>query len=435
MALNLLHANDRPGQFPASWYFATAVPFGKRVALGGKTSCDVCVVGGGYTGLSAALHLAKSGLKVIVLEAHRIGWGASGRNGGQVGTGQRRDQDDLEQMLGKAHARQLWDLAEESKALVRGLAAGEGMDCQLTPGIIHADHKARFVPHSRKYAEKLQRDYGYDAIGFLDRDSLRALVGSEGYFGGTLDAGAFHLHPLNYALGLGRAAEAAGAIIHEDSEVTGIDKGNPNTVRTANGEVHAGHVLLACNGYLGHLEPFIAARVMPINNFIVATEPLDTDVASRLIANRAAVADSRFVINYFRLTHDNRLLFGGGETYGYRFPPDIKAFVRRPMLEVFPQLRDARIDHGWGGTLAITARRIPLLRRVSPTIFSASGYSGQGVSIATLCGKLVAEAIGGQAGRFDVFSSIKAPVFPGGHLLRAPLLALAMTWYALRDRL
>jgi gamma-glutamylputrescine oxidase len=194
-------------------------------------------------------------------------------------------------------------------------------------------------------------------------------------------------------------------------------------------------LLLACNGYLGTLEPGTSARVMPINNFIVATEPLGSEAAQKLIANNAAVADSRFVINYFRLTPDHRLLFGGGETYGYRFPRDIKAFVRRPMLKVFPQLEKVRLDYGWGGTLAITGKRLPALRRVKPNILSASGYSGQGITIATLCGKLAAEAIEGNPERFEVYEAIRSMPFPGGSLLRSPILALAMSWYALRDRI
>ncbi len=432
MALNLLHANDRPGQYPASWYAATAQIAPPRPSLAGATTADVCIVGAGYTGLSAALHLAKAGLKVIVLEAHRAGWGASGRNGGQVGTGQRREQGELQQMLGGDHARQLWDIAEESKALVRELA---GNECELQNGVIYADHKARLVSHSEAYARLLQRDYGYNAIRFVDREEIRSLVGSDGYFGGTMDDGAFHLHPLKYVLKLASKAEKAGAIIHELSEVTALSMGNPNSVRTSRGEVKAAHVLLACNGYLGNLDLSVAARVMPINNFIVATEPLGEERARSIISNGAAVADSRFVVNYFHLTRDHRLLFGGGETYGYRFPSDIKAFVRKPMLEVFPQLSGVKIEYGWGGTLAITAKRIPMLRRLSNTVLSASGYSGQGVSIATVCGKIAAEAISGQAGRFDIFASIPTPSFPGGVLLRSPLLALAMIWYSMRDRL
>ncbi|GIL02448.1 MAG: gamma-glutamylputrescine oxidase [Alphaproteobacteria bacterium] len=435
MALNVLHANDRPGSHPPSWYAATASLPPATPPLAGRERADVCVIGGGYTGLSAALHLAESGLRVVLIEAHRVGWGASGRNGGQVATGQRRGQDEIEARYGATMARRLWDFAEEAKALVRELISRHAIACQPVAGIIHADHKARFVAHSRAYADKLNAEYGYDAIRFLDRDAIRALVASPGYHGGTLDTGAFHLHPLDYALGLAAAAGRAGVRIRENSEVIAIERGDPATVRTAAGEVVCGHVIVACNGYLDRLVPEIASHVMPINNFIIATEPLGEAGARALIANNAAVADSRFVINYFRLTGDNRLLFGGGESYGYRFPSDIAAFVRQPMLRVFPQLAATRIDHAWGGTLAITMGRLPHLTRIAGNMLSASGYSGQGIAIATLAGKVVAEAVRGQAQRFDLLAAIAQPAFPGGAALRAPLLALAMTWYALRDRL
>ncbi len=376
--------------------------------------------------------LREAGLSVVVLEAHRAGWGASGRNGGQAGTGQRRGQDELEKMLGHDRAAKLWSLGEDAKALVRQLIDRHAIDCDPVPGVIHADHKPQFVRHSREYAQLLNDRYGYDKIRFVEREELRAIVASEGYFGGTLDTGAFHLNPLKYVLGLSRAAQAAGARLHENSEVVKIEPGPTVTVRTRTGEVRAGQVLLACNGYLGTLEPGTSASVMPINNFIIATEPLGSEAASKLITNNAAVADSRFVINYFRLTPDFRLLFGGGETYGYRFPADIKAFVRKPMLKVFPQLaRDAGVDFGWGGTLAITGKRLPALRRVKPNIVSASGYSGQGITIATLCGKLAAEAMSGKPDRFDVYELDPGDAVSGWRLLRSPMLALAMSWYAL----
>ncbi len=435
MALNVLHANDRAGEYPPSWYAATAELPDPQGALNGNERADVCIVGGGYTGLSAALHLAEAGYKVVVLEAHRVGWGASGRNGGQVGTGQRRDQDELEASHGVETARRLWELAEESKALVAGLIERFGIECEAVPGIIHADHKPRYVPHSRAYAEKLNTRYGYEKIRFVDRDEMRAMIASKDYHGGTYDTGAFHLHPLKFVLGLARAAREAGVRIFEKSEVTKLATGTRAVVSTVRGTVECDHVLLACNGYLGGLEPRVASRVMPINNFVIATEPLGENGARALIANNAAVADSRFVINYFRLTPDHRLLFGGGENYGYRFPADIKAFVRRPMLKVFPQLEDTRIDYGWGGTLAITADRLPMLAKLDDHVLSASGYSGQGVTIATLAGKLAAEAIRGQSERFDVYSALPHMPFPGGSTLRPALLALAMTWYALRDRL
>ena len=431
--MNLLFANDRAGQYPASYYAGTAAPLAPFAALQGQAVADVCIVGGGYTGLSAALHLAQRGFSVILLEAHRVGFGASGRNGGQVGSGQRRDQDDLERMVGLPHARRLWDMAEEAKALVRSLVADHAMPIIFYPGVAHACYTDREVSASHAYADLLRRDYEYDQLETLDRAGIRALIGSDAFRGGAIDRGAGHLHPLNYAIGLAQAAAKAGVRICETTLVDAVEPGPSPVVRAALGHVVADHVILACNGYLGGLEPKVAARVMPINNFIVATEPLG-EQARDILSEPVAVSDTKFVVNYWRLSEDDRLLFGGGESYGYRFP-DILRTVRKPMLQIYPQLADARIDYAWGGTLAITMNRMPCFLRLGPNILSASGYSGHGVAMATLAGKVLAEAVAGQAERFDVMASVPQPRFPGGAALRWPFLVLAMVWYSLRDRL
>ena len=433
--MDLLTANDRPGEYPRSWYAASAEPLPLQPRAEGALSCDVCVVGGGYTGLSAALHLAERGYDVILLEAQRLGFGASGRNGGQVGTGQRQDQDWLEKTLGKTRARALWDVAQEAVATVRDLAARHAPEADWRDGIIHAAHKPRFVPEQHAYAEKMARDYGYDLIRPLDRDELRDLVNSKAYFGGDLDMGGGHLHPLRYALGLARAARAAGVRIFENSRVSAITHADPALVTTEAAQITARFVAMGCNGYLGRLEPGVAARVMPINNFIAATRPM-TDAERRAVIDADhAVADSKFVINYYRFSADNRLLFGGGESYGYRFPADIAATVRRPMEAVFPQLRGIEITHAWGGTLGITVNRMPHFARLAGNVFSAAGYSGHGVAMATVGGRLLAEAIAGQAERFDLMAQVPTHPFPGGTALRQPLLIAAMLWFALRDRL
>ena len=431
--MNLLFANDRQGHYPSSWYAATATPLAPVDPLRGQVKADVCIIGAGYTGLSAALHLAEAGLDVVLLEAHRVGFGASGRNGGQLGSGQRMDQTGLERLVGDDDAAKLWDLAEDAKALVKSLIDRHGIDCHLKPGIAHMCFSDRDVTDEHAYADHLAARYGYAALEKLDRDAAQALCPSPRYVGGTLDRDAAHLHPLSYAFGLARAARDAGVRIFENTLVSQINRGTPARVQADRGAVTADHVILACNGYLGGLEARVASRVMPINNFIAATEPLGAD-AARVLTRDIAVADTKFVVNYFRLSHDNRLLFGGGESYGYRFP-DIDATVRKPMAQIFPHLRDIRFDYTWGGTLAITIRRMPYLARLAPNMLSASGYSGHGVGTATHAGKLMADAIAGQSAGFDTLSRVPAPRFPGGSALRAPLLVLAMTWFAMRDRL
>lgn len=433
--MDLLTANDKAGAYPASYYAATATPLDPFPPAQGALRCDVCVVGGGYTGLSAALHLAQAGYDVILLEAQRVGFGASGRNGGQVGTGQRVEMDALAKIVGRDPARAMWDMSLESVALVRDLITDHGMDITWNSGIIEASHRAKHVDDYHAYAAYLAAEYGYDQAIPLNRDAMRAHVGSEAYHGGYLDMGGAHIHPLRFAIGLAGAAQKAGVRIFEQSRVTQLIEGTTCHITTEQAAIKASHVVLGCNGYLGGLQGEVAGRVMPINNFIAATEPLDDDTAQGLIRDNHAVADSKFVINYFRLSDDNRMLFGGGESYGYRFPSDIAGLVRKPMLEIFPQLKDVKIDYAWGGTLAITMNRMPHFARLGGNVISASGYSGHGVAMATLGGKIAAEAIAGQAERFDIMANIPTPRFPGGARLRWPLLVAAMMWYGLRDRL
>ncbi|MEC3860003.1 FAD-binding oxidoreductase [Mesobacterium sp. TK19101] len=432
--MNLLFSNDRRGEYPRSWYAETGLEMPAFDPVRGEVRADVCVVGAGYTGLSAALHLAQAGVRVVVVEAHRVGFGASGRNGGQLGGGQRVDQQKLEKMLGRDAAHRLWDLGEDAKALVKRLVDVHGIDCYLRPGVAWTGSRPDEVADLHRYAEHLSTHYGYDHVEPLDADACHALCPSPDYKGGIVDWDAGHLHPLRLAQGLAQAAVAAGAVIHEGTHVHHIAPGRPAQVRCDQGRVMAEHVILAGNGYLGGLNRKVAARVMPINNFVAATEPLGERV-NEVLTKDVAVADSRFVINYFRLSHDGRLLFGGGESYGYKFPADIAAKVRKPMLEIFPQLTDVAISHAWGGTLAITAKRLPYLARVGPNILSASGYSGHGVGTAVHSGMLLAEAVRGQSDGFDTMAAIPSIPFPGGPGLRTPLLALAMSWFAMRDKL
>ncbi|MDO5705386.1 MAG: FAD-binding oxidoreductase [Paracoccus sp. (in: a-proteobacteria)] len=432
--MNLLFANDRAGQYPPSLYAETRLPLDPFAPVRGEVRADVAVVGGGYTGLSAALHLARAGLSVALVEAHRVGFGASGRNGGQIGSGQRQEVDWLESRFGKATARRLWDMAEDAKALTRSLAAQAGV--AVHDGIAHACRTEAEVRHAHDMAERLARDYDYDQVQPLDRAAFRALVPSDAYVGGDLDRAAGHVHPLNLAIGMARLARDAGARIFENSLVRDIrhTPGKPSVVQCDHGRVTADHIILAGNGYLGELDQRVAARVMPINNFIVATEPLGAR-AAEVLAEPIAVADTKFVVNYWRLDNEGRLIFGGGENLGYRFPADIRTKVRPHLLSVYPGLKDVELTHAWGGTLAITMNRMPCLMRPAPNVLAAGGYSGHGVALATLSGRLMAEAIRGQAAGFDALANLPVPPFPGGAMLRWPLLVAGMSWFALRDRL
>jgi gamma-glutamylputrescine oxidase len=420
---------------PDTYFAATALGDIEHPRLRGEVSCDVCVIGGGFTGLSAALHLAERGYDVVLLEARRAGWGASGRNGGQLGSGQRRSQGELERLVGPEDARRLWDLAEESKAAVKARIHRHGILCDLKSGALSVAFKPGDATPLADQAEILRARYDYPHIRPVARDEVAEMLGTGIYHGGALDSGAGHLHPLNYALGLARAAGEAGVRIFADSPVTRIESGAHPGATTAGGRVRARYLVLACNGYLDRLERRIARRIMPINNYILATEPLGEDRAREIIRDDVAVSDTKFVIDYYRLSADKRLLFGGGETYRRAFPADIKGFVRKYMLRVYPQLADARIDYAWGGTLAITRNRLPGFGRLKSGPFYAQGFSGHGVALTTLAGKLIAEAVAGSAERFDVFARLPQPSFPGGTLLRWPGLVAGMLYYSLKDRL
>ena len=418
-----------------SWYAASANQQLSYPPLQGEVRADVCIIGGGYTGLSSAIHLRKAGYNVVLLEANRVGWGASGRNGGHVGTGQRAEQDQLEKWVGLDQAKALWQLGLEAVDTVSDLIDEYAIDCELKNGNLHVAAKPGDVKGLQEEVEHLSGVYGYDKIRYVDSPELAELTSGQGFHGGTVDTGCKHLHPLNYALGLAAAADSLGATLHEGSRVLSYREGDKVEVKTDQGTVTANFLVLACNGYLEKLEPRTAGRIMPINNYMLATEPLPEALARQLIRDDTSMSDSLFVINYWKLSADNRLLFGGGETYSRQFPSDIPGFVRKYMLKIYPELADSRIDYGWGGTLAITMNRMPDFGRLSSQVFYAHGYSGHGVPIATLAGKLLAEAISGTAERFDVMASVPSRQFPGGTLLRWPGLVAGMLFYAVRDRL
>lgn len=430
--MGYLTANDRPGEHGPSWYAASAGDIPERPVLEGEHKADICVVGGGYAGLSAALHLSERGYDVVLVDANRMGWGASGRNGGQLGTGPRAPMDGYEQALGPADARRAWDIAIAANALVKDLITHHGIDCDIAPGHLEAAWRESDARELADWPDEAAERYGHTGLRFVSREEVADMLGTRRYHGGVVDPHAAHLHPLKLALGLARAAESAGARLFERSPAVRAAEGR---VETAAGSVKAEHVLLACNGYIDGLESRVLARVMPINNFIIATEPLDPDTARRINRDSLCVSDTRFVLNYYRLTPDHRLLWGGGESYGRRFPRDIAKVVRRTIAQIYPDLAEVAVTHAWGGTLAITGNRMPAFQRLSPRLWSISGWSGSGVHMATMGGQIAAEAIAGTTERWDLMARLPVPPFPGGDWFRFPLLAAAMSWYALRDRL
>ena len=418
-----------------SWYAASAGAAPSYTSLKGGTDADVCIIGAGYTGLSSAIHLAKRGYKVVVLEANRVGWGASGRNGGHVGTGQRADQSSLEKWVGRETAGNLWQLGLDAVDLVCELVETHHIDCELGVGNLHMAAKASHAVDLEHEVNQLTRDYGYTKASYLNREELAELTSASGMHGGMLDMGARHLHPLKYTHGLARVASSLGVTIYEQSPAVKWRDNSQLQINTPQGSVTAKALVLACNGYLGKLAPTIAGNIMPINNFVVATEPLSPEQQRAVTRDNHSLSDSLFVINYWKLSGDGRLLFGGGENYTSRFPKDIKGFVRPYMLNIYPELTDVKIDYGWGGTLGITMNRMPDFGRIGSRIFYAQGFSGHGVPTATMAGKLLAAAIDGDGEKFNLMASVPTHRFPGGTLLRWPGLVAGMLYYSLLDKL
>lgn len=414
-----------------SWYAATRNDTTQFPALAADARADLVVVGGGATGLSAALHAVQAGLSVVVLEGGRIGFGASGRNGGQIIPGLRKGAADLVGLYGHERARALFDLALEARRLVLGLIDRYAIDCELRlTGHLLGAVKASQLRDFDREAAALQTVMGYDAQVLRAADSRQRV--DTAYHGALFDAGGGHFHTFNYTLGLARAASSAGVRIVEHSPAVGLARTRTGvTVTTPHGAIDARHAVLAGDALLAGLSRRVEGRIMPVANYIVTTAPLAT--AAALIPGDVAVSDARFVVNYYRRTPDGRLMFGGGERYTRRPPADIAAFVRPFLERTFPQLRGVALDHAWGGLVSVTRSRLPDIGRDGPVLW-AHGYSGQGAILSTLGGALLAEAVTGDATRFDRFAGIAPGAFPGGGALRGPLHVLGMLWYALRDR-
>ncbi|WP_085906050.1 NAD(P)/FAD-dependent oxidoreductase [Kiloniella majae] len=424
--------NDQ--DYTNSYYTASMNQSHDRPEITGEHNCDVCVIGGGMTGTSAALHLAERGYKVILLEASKISWGASGRSGGQMIIGYNQSYQDIKKMVGKDDASKLWKMGEEAMSLAKSQIKKHAIDCDLASGHYHVSTKQRHVGELEEYLEDLE-SAGYTGCKLLDKSEIRQKIDSDKYLSGMHDPNGGHLHPLNYTLGLADAAEESGATLYERSRVINIKHGKAPRVYTDKAVVNCKHVALCTNAYLDGLDKKLDNKIMPVGTYILATDPLSKEEAAKLIPDNAAVADILFVLNYYRLSGDRRMLFGGEVNYSGKDPSDIGKIMQKTMLEYFPQLASKKIDYAWGGNVAITVNRLPHFGKLAESTYFAHGFSGHGVVLTGLAGKLIAEAIAGSEERFDVFSRIPHQSFPGGRLLRTPALVLAMAYYRLRDLL
>ncbi len=431
-----MSAPDQRSQHTASYYAASSLQQPDHPVLQGEHVADVCVVGGGFSGLNTALELAERGMSVIVLEAHKIGWGASGRNGGQLIRGVGHGLEQFEGIIGKDGVRQMKLMGLEAVEIVRQRVERYNIACDLTWGYCDLANKPRDLEGFAEEAEEL-RGLGYrHETRLLQANEVRSVVGSDRYVGGLVDMGSGHLHPLNLALGEAAAAAQLGVKLFENSAVTRIDYGPEVRVHTAQGSVRAKSLVLGCNAYLKDLNPQLSGKVLPAGSYIIATEPLSEAQAHALLPQNMAVCDQRVALDYYRLSADRRLLFGGACHYSGRDPQDIGAYMRPKMLDVFPHLADVKIDYQWGGMIGIGANRLPQIGRLpdQPNVYFAQAYSGHGVNATHLAGKLLAEAISGQQSHgFDLFAKVPHITFPGGKYLRSPLLALGMLWHRLKE--
>lgn len=417
-----------------SYYAASANPSPNRGALVGSVEADICIVGAGYTGLSAGLHLAEAGFKVVVLEQAKVGWGASGRNGGQIVHSYSRDIDVIEASYGSKVAESMARMMFEGATIIRERVARHAIHCDLKDGGVYAATSRRKVSGLEEQ-KALWQKWGHTQLDLIDnKTALRNIVNSERYEAILVDKTGGHFHPLNLCLGEAAAIEQCGGAIYENSAVMRIERGAKPSVHTANGRVNAKFVVIACNAYIGDLEPKLAAMSMPCGTQVVATEPLGV-LGDMLIPSDYCVEDNNFLLDYFRLSADKRMIYGGGVVYGARDPAHVESIIRPNMVKTFPQLSGVKIDYGWTGNFLLTLSRLPEVGRLTENVFYSQGCSGHGITFTHLIGRLLAEVIRGQAERFSVFEKLPHYPFPGGRLFRVPFTALGALWYDIRDRL
>lgn len=421
-------------QHTTSYYAASAHDQGYRSALQEDLTADVCIIGAGYTGMSTAIHLAESGLKVIVLEGERVGFGASGRNGGQIVHSYSRDIDFIEKHYGKQVGAQMGAMAFEGGKIIRRLVDQYKIDCDLKDGGIFAACNPKQLKELES-KKALWEAHGHKDLELLDEKDIQNYVGTERYSGGLLDKSGGHFHPLNLVQGEAKAFESLGGQIFEDSKVIKVEEGEPAKVFTEKGSVTANFVVVAGNAYLGNLIPKLASKAMPCGTQIITTEPLTEAQQKELLPKDNCVEDCNYLLDYFRLSGDGRLIYGGGVTYGAREPGRIESKIVPNMLKTFPQLKGVKIDYAWTGNFLLTLMRLPQVGRIGSNIYYSQGYSGHGLTCTHLCGKVLSDAIQGQYERYDVFSGLPQYPFPGGRMFRVPFTAIGAAYYNLVDKL
>lgn len=421
--------------YAPTYYAATANPVPNRPALQDEINADICIIGAGYTGLSTGLFLAERGLKVVVLEAAKVGFGATGRNGGQIVNSFSRDIDAIERQVGHDAAKVFGQMAFEGNRIIRERIATYNIQCDLKNGGVFAAFTPKQMQHL-EHQRKLWARHGHNTVDMLDKKQMSNIVGSDVYVGGSIDHSGGHFHSLNLALGEAAAIESLGGTIYEQSPVIRIERGAKPVVVTEQGRVNARIVVVAGNAYLGNLVPELSAKSMPCGSQVVTTAPLPADLAKSLIPNDYCIEDCNYLLDYYRLTGDNRLLYGGGVIYGARDPKNVEAIIRPKMLKTFPQLQNVKIDYAWTGNFLLTLSRLPQVGTLGEhnNIFYSQGCSGHGITYTHLAGKVLSEAIMGQRERFNAFAQLPHYPFPGGRLMRVPFTAVGAVYYSLRDK-
>ncbi|MDC0226636.1 FAD-binding oxidoreductase [Alphaproteobacteria bacterium] len=435
MIFNKKNTYEQHDNEKGSFYKSSIRAFNSNDFLEDKIDVDVCIIGGGLTGVSSALHLCQRGYSVVICEARKIGWGASGRNGGQLGNGMRKDQFTIEKKLGFAHAKELWNLGLESVQIALDLIKQYNIDCNINQGVMSAGCFKTDIKDFEFEKNYLEKNYQYSDLDIINQKCIKNEISSEMYYSGLINKGSYHINPLKLLIGLANQLKNLNVKIFENTPITRIENFNDQIHLYSNlKKIRCNRVVVGCNGYLDKLLGKTRNKFMPINNYVIATEPLGEKKAREIIKNNYAVCDTRFILDYYRFTEDWRLIFGAGETYTASFMNDSMNFVRNRMVKVFPMLQNTNIDFSWGGTLAITSNRLPHFGEMyNNKLIFTHGYSGHGLALSILAGKLISEKISGASERFDLFSKIKHIYIPGGDALRRPIYSSAIFYYKLRD--